>query len=225
MQVDRGRGEDPVEQGISEERSHLVLNRGDAVGTVAEGEALELLLQESADRFVAHGLRYGPPVTLAGENAQDVLKRCIRLFEQRHKNVAQDVLHPHAPGQRPELFKDLHHARGSKRNPGRTDVAERVVTVGLRRIGCVQVENLISPPRRNAFCDALHEITVRIDERKPVAKREILARHRFQQSRLAGTGLPNDVDVREAIVFLDAEDARVSSEIDSRKSNGRALPR
>jgi hypothetical protein len=55
---------------------------------------------------------------------------------------------------------------------------------------------------------------VRVNEGEAIAAPQVFERHSFNQRRLAGTGLPNDVDVRKAVFGFDAEDATIVAKID-----------
>ena len=217
-QVLLGRGQYPVEQGIGEECADLVLDRRRAVRPVAERELVEFLQQERADGLVAERLRDAPSELLVGEDAQHVVERRVRLLQERHEHVAQDVLHAHAPRVRPHLLEDIHHAGSGERDPILPDMAQRIVAVRLARIGGVQIDDVI-PPR----CEECVPQCARQDRR---ADRSAQSRCRapglgapcFQERRFARAGLADDVDVQKAVFVLDAEDALVVAKINAGKA-------
>lgn len=58
-----------------------------------------------------------------------------------------------------------------------------------------------------------------INESEAVSALQVLERHCLDQSRLAGTRLPNDVYMQKAVFVLDAEDAIIIPKIDACKAN------
>src|ERR1700681_4031300 len=73
---------------------------------------------------------------------------------------------------------------------------------------------------RNACSDACDKVAVRINEGKAIPAFQVLKRHSFDQRRLAGPGLPNDVDMQKAIFVFDAKDSIIVAKIDAGKVNG-----
>jgi hypothetical protein len=49
---------------------------------------------------------------------------------------------------------------------------------------------------------------------KPITALQVLERHRLDQRRFPGAGLPGDVEVRKAVFVFDAERALIISKID-----------
>ena len=58
-----------------------------------------------------------------------------------------------------------------------------------------------------------------INEGEAITALQVLERHSLDERRLAGTGLPNDVDMQKAIFVFDAEDAIIIAKIDTSKMN------
>ena len=208
----------PVQQGIGEECPDLVLDRRGAVRAVAERELVELVQEEGADGFVAERLPDAPSELLVGEDAQHFVERRVRLLQERHEHVAQDVLHAHAPRVRPHLLEDIHHAGSGERDPILPDMAQRIVAVRLARIGGVQIDDVMPPRRRNACRNARDKIAVRVDQGEAVAAFQVLERHVLQERRFARAGLADDVEVQETVFVLDSEDALVVAKIDACKA-------
>ena len=100
----------------------------------------------------------------------DFVEGCIRLLEERHEHVAQDVLHAHAPRLRPHLLEHIHHAGSGERDAILPDMAQGIVAVWLVRIRRVEIDDVSASRRRDACGDARHEIAVRIDQREAVAR-------------------------------------------------------
>ena len=80
---------------------------------------------------------------LVGKDAQHVVERGIPLLQERHENVAQDVLHAHAPRVRPHLLEDIHHAGSGESDTILPDMAKWIVTERLVRIGGVEIDDVI----------------------------------------------------------------------------------
>ena len=54
---------------------------------------------------------------------------------------------------------------------------------------------------------------MRIDEGETITAFQVLKSHRLKKGRFAGPGLPDDVDMRKAILVFDAEQAIIISKI------------
>ena len=54
---------------------------------------------------------------------------------------------------------------------------------------------------------------MRVDQRKTIAALEVLERHILQERRFTRPGLPDDVDVQQAVFVLNAEDALIAVKI------------
>jgi hypothetical protein len=58
---------------------------------------------------------------------------------------------------------------------------QRIVPVGLRRIGAIEVDHIGSPPGRDLRCDTVNQIAMRVDQRDAVPAINVLERHRFDK--------------------------------------------
>jgi hypothetical protein len=58
---------------------------------------------------------------------------------------------------------------------------------------------------------------MRVDEREALAGVQVLYRQRFDQCGLADARLPDDVDMKEAVILLDAKKRVRTSRIRARK--------
>src|SRR5579883_1146430 len=123
------------------------------------------------------------------------------------------MFHAHAPSLRPHLFEHFHEPGGRQGNPILPYMAERIVPVWLRRIGCIQIENVQQPVWRNAICDAFDQIAMRVNQRESIATRQVLQCHAFKKCGLSGAGLPNEVYMGEPVLPLYAKEFSASSEI------------
>ena len=111
------------------------------------------------------------------------------------------MLHTRTPGIAPLLLEGVDEARGDKRAVCGADVGERVVSVWAVRISSVPIQATVA----GEIGDLLREVAVRIDKAKSPALLDVLSSDIAEQSRLAGTGLPDDVRVKKSIGLLDAE--------------------
>ena len=115
------------------------------------------------------------------------------------------MLHADAPGLGPHFCEHLHHAGRSQRDAIWPDMTKRIVSIRLRRVGSIKVDDIQQPFRWNAIGDPLDQVAMRIDQREAVAALQVLKCHSLDQRRFAGAGLADDVDVRKPILSFYAE--------------------
>ncbi len=80
MNVGLRGGQDAIEDWIGQEGAHFVLDRGDAVSSIAEGVSIVFLLEEIPDRCVLQRLCDRSSELLVRENSKDVMHRRVGLF-------------------------------------------------------------------------------------------------------------------------------------------------
>ena len=116
------------------------------------------------------------------------------------------MLHAHAPRLGPHLREHFHHAGRSQRDAIRPDMTKRIVSVRLRRIGSIKVDDIQQPFRLE--CDrrsARPRSPCGSISANPFPRSKSCSAIALHQCRFAGAGLADDVDVREAIFPLYAE--------------------
>jgi hypothetical protein len=140
------------------------------------------------------------------EEAADVAKGSLRLFEEGEERIATKVLYPRPPGVEPGLLEDFDQAGDCKRALGGRNGAEGVEAKA--GIGCrIEEHDIRSAPLGNPGREPLYEVAVRIDDRAAVAIADVLPQERFEQRGLAGAGLPDHIHMGAAVGALHAEEA------------------
>ena len=210
---------DAIEQGIGEKGADLVLYRRHAVGAVAEREALELLFEKGAHRLILQRPGDTLAIFLVGEHAENVMQRGVRLLQKCQQDVAQNVLHAHAPRIGPHLLEDFHEPGGCQGPEFRAHLPQRIVAIRLRRIGGVEIDDIVTARQRNTGGNPLDQVAVRIDDGESNAALHVLQRHRFQERRLAGPRFSDDIDMGKAVLWQNSKDPSVVSKINSSQMN------
>jgi hypothetical protein len=77
--------------------------------------------------------------------------------------------------------------------------------VWLMQIRDVDVKKVVTPLRRNAPCNALGQIAMRIDECAAPSRGDVLRYQCLQERRFANAGFANDIDVEQAVWLLDGK--------------------
>src|SRR6266568_8856430 len=102
------------------------------------------------------------------------MHRCIRLLQERQKDIAQNVLHAHTPRVGPHLFEDLKEAGCCKCDPVLSNMSQWIVAKGLMRIGCIQIRHVPLTPIRYLTNYSFNQVSVWIDKREPDIASNIL---------------------------------------------------
>src|SRR5579859_5340959 len=167
-------GEYPPEQGVSQQRPHLILNWGYRVRTVAEGIAVVLAAPEISHLDIGELPGHRLAERGIDEQPQNIRQRRIPDLEERKERIAEHVLHPHAPRVMPVLLEGFKEPRGRKRNLVRMNAPEGVVAEGLRGVGSVEVVKIALTLFGNHGSHPLDEVSVRIDERDTTSGLNVL---------------------------------------------------
>src|ERR1700761_7734875 len=107
------------------------------------------------------------------------------------------MLHADAPGVRPELPERLDEAGDRERNLIGTNAPERVVSIWLRGIGSVEIDDSPSLVCRHGVIDPLNKIAVWVYKGEAALCFGVLKGKRFEKRRLADAGLADDVQVQK----------------------------
>ena len=115
------------------------------------------------------------------------------------------MLQAHTPGIMEDLLKDL---KQSGRNQG--SLFWRHILQGIeadRMVGIeyVEIDQIISPSRRELSYDSLSEVAVRIEERQSLTAADVMFDEDPEERRLADARLTNEVHVVTTIPPADAE--------------------
>ena len=87
----------------------------------------------------------------------------------------------------------------------RWDIGQEVQPDGELQVAGIEIDQVIRPRGRDVMQQFLGEIPMGIDQSDAVTGGDVLNDHVPQQSRLAGTGFPDDIGVMPGILGLEAE--------------------
>lgn len=99
--------------------------------------------------------------------------------------------------------KRRHDAIGDDRLEIVRDVREGIEADRTFEVVRVDVHQVVRPGARNVFERGLSEVAMRIKESKPLPGREVLANEVQEKGALAGSGLPNDVEVPPSLLLVE----------------------
>src|SRR5262249_55440068 len=140
------------------------------------------------------------PKLLISDDAHDVMHRRTLAFKKRHQNVAQDVLHAHAPRLGPHLFENFEEAGGGEGDAIFTDLTKGIVAIRLSGVAGIEIDHIGLARLWDTCSNAVSQLAVGIDKSKTISMLQILNSHVLQQGRFAGARLAENVEMREAIL-------------------------
>jgi hypothetical protein len=109
------------------------------------------------------------------------------------------VFHADTPRVLPVFLECLHDAGSGKWDERRLHPMKWIVAKRLSRIRHIEVVEIVNPLRRDMGGDALHQVTMGIDEAEAMTGGDVLRDERFQKCGFSGPCLSKGICVEETI--------------------------
>jgi hypothetical protein len=149
-------------------------------------------------------------------------ERRVRLLQESHENVAQNVFHAHTPCFGSHFFEHLDQAGSSKVDAIFADVPERVIAVRLAGISGIEVDDIVSTGVGDTSINSVDQIAMRVNESETFAALKILECHRFNERRFSCPCFSDHIELGKTVFVLGPEDPFVPAKINAGKERCRS---